>query len=88
MENQYKKNKDTIKSLWDKMLPGTRRGALSAILNEDEFNVTDIIYVKQTWIWGGRTPQSHQAKVIKIFKYALQIQLHNAKVVLNETKTS
>ena len=88
MENKYKKNKEAIKSLWDKMLPDTRRGALNAILNEDEFNVTDVIYLKQTWVWGGRTPQKHQAKVIEIFNYALETQSDNARAVLEQTKTS
>ncbi len=86
MENQYKKNKEAIKSLWDKMLPGTRRGALNAILNEDGFNVNDVIYIKQTWIWGGRTPEKHQAKVVEIFQNALKIQSKNAIELLNKSE--
>ena len=87
MENQYKKNKAAIKKYWDQMLPATRKKAMQRILNESSFDVTDVIYVKQTWIWGGRVPVKHQARVVEIFQSALKHQSDNAMMLLQQTKT-
>ena len=86
MENIYKQNKESIKKYWDQMLPSTRKEAMNSILNENDFDVTDVIYVKQTWIWGGRVPKNHQAKVVEIFQNALKIQSKNAIELLNKSE--
>ena len=88
MENQYKKNKAAIKKYWDQMLPVTRKKAMQRILNESSFDVTDVIYIKQFWIWGGRVPLKHQARLIEIFQNALKQQSDNAMMLLQQAKTT
>ncbi|MDB0602128.1 hypothetical protein PL373_13415 [Tenacibaculum maritimum] len=65
---------ESIKNLWKRMLPETKKEAVQCILTESEFDVSDEIYVKQTWIWGARIPEKHQEKVVEIFQKALKSQ--------------
>ncbi len=63
-----------IKTVWKHMISETKKSALKSILEESSFDVNDEIYVKQTWIWGGRIPEAYQKKVLEIFQNEMKIQ--------------
>lgn len=77
--------KNNIKNLWKQMLTETRKTVIESILNDPEFEVTDPIYVKQTWIWGERTPEKYQPRVVEIFQNAIKIQIKNTQAVVSES---
>lgn len=65
---------ENIKTLWGLMLKETKKSVIKAMIEHGELNVTDEIYIKQTWIWSGRIPEECQSIVLGIFQNALRAQ--------------
>lgn len=76
------KKECNVKRLWNRMLPSTRGKVIGLIIADDEFEVTDPVYVKQHWIWGEKTPEKYKNRVIEIFQNALIQQEEQTKELI------
>ena len=66
-----------IRALWGRMVKETQVKAAATLMVE--FNLTSSTYVKQTWIWGGKTPLEKQPKVVEIFQNLLKEQISESE---------
>ena len=68
--------------LWDRMLPITKTKALSALVADSSFSVSNIDYARRKWILGDKMPKDKVSEVKIIFRMALFEEFVEIKTIL------